>query len=94
MNSSQFCNPVVRELTRILSDSSLKPVSSTGRMRVGAEILNDSSHGVWILSTKQAQVIVMRWLASPAPSVPRVSHPHNGLIPPEPRGFVSHHIRP
>jgi hypothetical protein len=26
-------------------------------------------------------VIVMRWLTSPAPSVPRVSHPLNGFHP-------------
>jgi hypothetical protein len=30
----------------------------------------------------------------PTPSVLRVSHSLDGLIPPEPRGFVSRHIRP
>jgi hypothetical protein len=33
-------------------------------------------------------------ITSPTPSTLRVSHPHSGLIPPEPCGFVSHHIRP
>jgi len=40
--------PVVGELTRILSDSSLRPVTSTSRTELGAEILDDTSHGVFV----------------------------------------------
>jgi hypothetical protein len=36
----------------------------------------------------------LRRFTSPAPSALRVSHPLSGLIPPGPRGSVSHHIRP
>jgi hypothetical protein len=36
---------------------------------------------------------LMRWIASPAPSAPRVSHPLSGLIPAHPRGCVSSRIR-
>jgi hypothetical protein len=34
------------------------------------------------------------WITSPAPSVLRVSHSLNGLIPPELCGSISHHIHP
>jgi len=36
----------------------------------------------------------LRRFTSPSPSTLRVSHPHSGLIPPGPCGFVSRHIRP
>jgi hypothetical protein len=36
----------------------------------------------------------LRRFASPAPSAHRVSHSHSGLLPTEPCGFVSRHIRP
>jgi hypothetical protein len=41
-------HPVVRELRVFPPVTSLRPVSSPGRIRVGAEILDDSSHGVWV----------------------------------------------
>lgn len=36
----------------------------------------------------------LRRFTSPSPSTLRGSHPHSGLIPPGPCGFVSRHIRP
>jgi hypothetical protein len=36
----------------------------------------------------------LRWIASPAPSAPRVSHPLSGFIPAHPRGYISSHIHP
>jgi hypothetical protein len=55
--------------------------------------MDDSSHGVRSPSAFEPGRSLCRF-ASPTPSVLRVSHPLNGLIPPGPRGFVSRHIRP
>jgi hypothetical protein len=41
---------------------------------------------VQCLSTESDAPIVTRWIASPAPSALRVSHPLSGLIPAHPRG--------
>jgi hypothetical protein len=49
---------------------------------------------VLCLSTESDVSIVVRWIASPAPSALRVSHPLNGLIPTHPRGSISSHIHP
>lgn len=54
----------------------------------------DTFHGVRFPSATTARVIVVCRFASPTPSALRVSHPLDGLIPPEPGGFVSRHSRP
>jgi hypothetical protein len=54
---------------------------------------DDSSHGVRSPSAFVSGRSLCRF-ASPTPSTLRVSHPLSGLIPPEPRGSVSRHIRP
>lgn len=41
-----------------LSNSSPGPVPSTDSAELGAEIFDNASHGVWVLSAKSAQVIV------------------------------------
>jgi hypothetical protein len=55
---------------------------------------DDTFPGVRSLSANRARAIVACRFASPTPSVLRVSHPLDGLIPPGPCGFVSPHIRP
>jgi hypothetical protein len=55
---------------------------------------NDTSHGVRFLSARKDPVIVARRFTWPTPSVLRVAHPLDGLIPPGPCGFVSRHSRP
>lgn len=55
---------------------------------------DDTFPGVRSLSAKAARAVVACRFASPTPSVLRVSHPLDGLIPPGPCGFVSPHIRP
>jgi hypothetical protein len=88
-------HPIVEELTRIVS-----PIPRCNQSRVQAtselvaEILDNASHEVWILSAETAQAIVMCWFTSPTPSVLRVSHSLNGFIPPELCGSISHHIHP
>lgn len=44
------------------------------------------------LSAESDASIVTRWIASPAPSALRVSHPLSGLLPMHPRGCISSHI--
>ena len=74
--------------TWLRSDRSLP-----GSVRDTQRDFDDSSHGVRSPSASELGRSLCRF-ASPTPSVLRVSHPLNGLIPPEPRGFVSRHIRP
>jgi hypothetical protein len=49
---------------------------------------------VLCLSAESDAPIVARWIASPAPSALRVSHPLDGFVPAHPRGCISSHIRP
>jgi hypothetical protein len=83
----------VTEVPRI-ADRSCLPArpKSTSKTHSGSDF--DISLGVRFLTAKLAQAIVAVRFTSPHPSALRVSHPFNGLIPPEPRGFVSLHIRP
>jgi hypothetical protein len=55
---------------------------------------DDTFLGVRLPSAKSVRVVLLCRLASPTPSVLRVSHPLDGLLPPGPRGFVSRHFRP
>jgi hypothetical protein len=55
--------------------------------------VGDTSRGVRSPSAFEPRRSLRRF-ASPVPSALRVSHSLSGLIPPGPRGFVSHHTRP
>jgi hypothetical protein len=71
----------------------LEPPKRFASARHAAWEFDDNSHGVRVLPAFEPGRSLC-WLASPAPSALRVSHPLSGLIPPGPRGFVSRHIRP
>jgi hypothetical protein len=66
---------------------------SLGKRKTRSRTSDNSSLGVRFLSAFKLRRSLRRF-TSPTPSVLRVSHPLNGLIPPEPRGLVSCHIHP
>lgn len=61
---------------------------------LATKVFSNTSLGVRCLSTELTWMVVTRRFASPTPSALRVSHSLSGLIPSEPRGFISRHIRP
>jgi hypothetical protein len=65
----------------------------TGARRLAAGI-EDTFPRFVAFRRNQVNRSLTRWIASPAPSAPRVSHPLSGLIPAHPRGCVSSHIHP
>jgi hypothetical protein len=76
-------------------DGGLPPVSHRNGppMQDTQRESDDVSLGVRFLSAYQPRRSLCRF-ASPTPSALRVSHSLSDFSPPEPRGFVSRHIRP